>query len=45
MELDRAEKEILEVLQIHGRIANVDLAEKVGLSDSPCYHLYFIREG
>lgn len=33
---DRAERQILEFLQRRGRIANVELAEKVGLSESPC---------
>jgi len=37
MGLDRAEKAILRVLQNHGRISNVELAEKVGLSESPCF--------
>ncbi len=37
MKLDRAEKSILEVLQVEGRISNVELAERVGLSESPCF--------
>jgi len=37
MSLDRAEKEILSVLQLQGRISNVELAERVGLSESPCF--------
>ena len=37
MKLDRAEREILRVLQQQGRISNVDLAEAVGLSESPCF--------
>ena len=37
MKLDRAETEILQTLQIEGRVSNVDLAEKVGLSASPCF--------
>lgn len=37
MELDRAEKQILHILQTEGRISNVDLAERVGLSESPCF--------
>ncbi|MEH6588318.1 MAG: Lrp/AsnC family transcriptional regulator [Halioglobus sp.] len=37
MKLDRAETEILQALQIDGRVSNVDLAEKVGLSESPCF--------
>ncbi|MBK8453384.1 MAG: Lrp/AsnC ligand binding domain-containing protein [Thiofilum sp.] len=34
--LDRIDKKILRELQIDGRISFVDLAEKVGLSTSPC---------
>jgi Lrp/AsnC family leucine-responsive transcriptional regulator len=37
MNLDRTEKEILQVLQTEGRISNVELAERVGLSESPCF--------
>ena len=36
MPLDRTERRILETLQAAGRISNVDLAEAVGLSESPC---------
>jgi Lrp/AsnC family leucine-responsive transcriptional regulator len=36
MSLDRTERRILEALQRAGRISNVDLAETVGLSESPC---------
>ena len=35
-ELDEIDKRILTVLQEDGRIQNVDLAHKVGLSPSPC---------
>ncbi|WP_076860182.1 Lrp/AsnC family transcriptional regulator [Bradyrhizobium mercantei] len=35
-ELDRIDRRILRVLQEDGRIQNVDLAKKVGLSPSPC---------
>jgi Lrp/AsnC family leucine-responsive transcriptional regulator len=35
--MDKAEREILKVLQEDGRMSNVDLAEKVGLSESPCF--------
>jgi Lrp/AsnC family transcriptional regulator, leucine-responsive regulatory protein len=35
-DLAPADLKILEILQEDGRIANVDLAEKVGLSPSPC---------
>lgn len=34
--LDDSEKRILSELQKDGRLSNVDLARKVGLSDSPC---------
>lgn len=34
--LDRTDKRILEVLQRDGSISNLDLADKVGLSPSPC---------
>ena len=37
MTLDRAEIDILQVLQTEGRISNVELAERVGLSESPCF--------
>jgi Lrp/AsnC family leucine-responsive transcriptional regulator len=33
----RAEKEILRILQREGRMSNVDLAEQIGLSESPCF--------
>ncbi|MCB6182199.1 winged helix-turn-helix transcriptional regulator [Leeia sp. TBRC 13508] len=35
-ELDRLDRKILRVLQQDGRIAMTDLAEKVGLSTTPC---------
>ena len=34
--LDRLDLRILSQLQKNGRITNVDLAEAVGLSPSPC---------
>ncbi|MAY39354.1 MULTISPECIES: Lrp/AsnC family transcriptional regulator [Spongiibacter] len=34
--LDRIDRAILAVLQVQGRIANVELAERVGLSESAC---------
>ncbi|HYE49927.1 MAG TPA: Lrp/AsnC family transcriptional regulator [Azospirillaceae bacterium] len=34
--LDSADLRILDALQRNGRLSNVDLAEKVGLSPSPC---------
>ena len=36
MELDRYDRRILEVLQEEGRISNQELAERIGLSPSPC---------
>ena len=36
MTLDRIDRQILEILQSDGRIANQDLADRVGLSPSPC---------
>ncbi|MFT6750187.1 MAG: Lrp/AsnC family leucine-responsive transcriptional regulator [Candidatus Azotimanducaceae bacterium] len=37
LKLDKAEKEILRLLQENARISNVELADKVGLSESPCF--------
>jgi Lrp/AsnC family transcriptional regulator, leucine-responsive regulatory protein len=36
MKLDRYDQQILEILQAEGRIANQDLADRIGLSPSPC---------
>ena len=36
LKLDRLDRKILEQLQQDGRISNIELAEKVGLSPSPC---------
>ena len=36
MKIDRYDRKILEVLQQDGRISNQDLAERIGLSQSPC---------
>ena len=36
MTLDRLDRRILEVLQQDGRISNQDLADRIGLSPSPC---------
>jgi Lrp/AsnC family leucine-responsive transcriptional regulator len=36
MEIDRYDRQILAVLQADGRISNQDLAERIGLSPSPC---------
>jgi Lrp/AsnC family leucine-responsive transcriptional regulator len=36
MEIDRFDRLILQVLQQDGRISNQDLADRIGLSPSPC---------
>ena len=36
MKIDRHDRKILEVLQVDGRISNQELAERIGLSPSPC---------
>jgi len=36
MQLDKYDKHILEILQSEGRISNQDLADRIGLSPSPC---------
>jgi Lrp/AsnC family leucine-responsive transcriptional regulator len=36
MKIDRYDKHILEILQQDGRINNQDLADRIGLSPSPC---------
>lgn len=36
MSLDRYDRRILEVLQREGRISNQELADRIGLSPSPC---------
>jgi Lrp/AsnC family leucine-responsive transcriptional regulator len=36
MELSRHDRRILEVLQQEGRISNQELADRIGLSPSPC---------
>ena len=36
MELNRHDRRILEVLQQEGRISNQELADRIGLSPSPC---------
>ncbi len=36
MALDRIERRLLALLQDDGRMSNVDLAARVGLSESPC---------
>lgn len=36
MPLDRYDRRILDLLQKNGRLTNLELAEKIGLSPSPC---------
>lgn len=36
MSLDRYDRRILEILQEEGRLSNQELAERIGLSPSPC---------
>lgn len=36
MEIDRYDRLILDVLQTDGRVSNQDLADRIGLSASPC---------
>ena len=36
MEMDRFDRQILQLLQEDGRISNQDLADRIGLSPSPC---------
>jgi Lrp/AsnC family leucine-responsive transcriptional regulator len=36
MQLDRYDRQILDILQTEGRINNQDLADRIGLSPSPC---------
>lgn len=36
LDIDRYDREILAVLQTDGRISNQDLADRIGLSPSPC---------
>jgi Lrp/AsnC family leucine-responsive transcriptional regulator len=37
MKFDRSEIEILRILQREGRLSNVEVASRVGLSESPCF--------
>ncbi len=37
MKLDATERQILALLQANGRMSNVQLAEQIGLSESPCF--------
>ncbi|WP_205783466.1 Lrp/AsnC family transcriptional regulator [Burkholderia sp. Ac-20344] len=45
MELDEMDRRILRLLQEDGRIQNVELAQKVGLSASPCLRRVRMLEG
>ena len=36
VQLDRTDRRILELMQANGRISNLELAERIGLSPSPC---------
>ena len=36
MKLDRTDRRILQVMQLNGRISNLELAEAIGLSPTPC---------
>jgi Lrp/AsnC family leucine-responsive transcriptional regulator len=36
MEIDRFDRQILQLIQQDGRISNQDLADRIGLSPSPC---------
>jgi len=36
IKLDRIDKHILNLMQLNGRISNLELADKVGLSPTPC---------
>jgi Lrp/AsnC family leucine-responsive transcriptional regulator len=36
METDRYDRQILQLLQKEGRVSNQDLADRIGLSPSPC---------
>ena len=37
MELDNYDKQLLRILQEEGRISNQDLADRIGMSASPCW--------
>ncbi|QWT48797.1 Lrp/AsnC family transcriptional regulator [Azospira inquinata] len=36
MDLDKFDRKILEALQAEGRLSNLELADRIGLSPSPC---------
>lgn len=42
--MDAIDRRILNTLQVEGRISNVDLAERVGLSPSPCLRRVHLLE-
>ena len=42
--MDLKDKQIINQLQINGKISNIDLAEKVNLSPSPCLRRVKILE-
>jgi Lrp/AsnC family leucine-responsive transcriptional regulator len=44
MELDRFDRKILQVLQQEGRISNQELADRIGLSPSPCLRRVRVME-
>ncbi len=37
MGIDKANAEILELLQIDGRVSNAKLAERLSISETPCW--------
>lgn len=37
LRIDRANHRILEALQQDGRLSNVELAQRIGMSESPCF--------
>ena len=43
-ELDRIDRKILDILQREGRLSMTDLAERVGLSASPCTCLLYTSD-
>ncbi len=37
MPIQQADRDILRILQREGRLSNVELAQRIGLSESPCF--------
>jgi Lrp/AsnC family leucine-responsive transcriptional regulator len=37
MTIERPDRDILRILQREGRLSNVELAQRIGLSESPCF--------